>query len=280
MGKWLGAVAVAAVVALGGPVARPAAADDMNMNGGATCAPDGTSLMLTARDHAFDKNCLAVPAGRPFTIRFDNRDADRHNVAILPSHMSTEAFFRGDIVPGPKSITYSVPALKPGTWHFHCEIHPNLMNGTFIVAAAPAAPAPAPAPAPASPPKASPTPPPGTAMGGGMPVLTPTPTTAAAAPNAAAPTSAPAAAAPKSAAAPNSAAAPPPARTAAGAAGAAVQRGGAAAAAGSPLPRTGPASDRLLLLLAGTALALGGLSILSAARRSRPSATAGIRPIP
>src|SRR5581483_9350433 len=115
MGKWLGAVAVAAVVALGGPVARPAAADDMNMNGGATCAPDGTSLTLTAQDHAFDKNCLAVPAGQPFTIRFDNRDADRHNVAILPSHMSTDAFFRGDIVSGPKSITYSVPALKAGT---------------------------------------------------------------------------------------------------------------------------------------------------------------------
>jgi len=279
MGKWLGAVAVAAVLALGGPVARPAAADDMNMNGGATCAPDGTSLTLTAHDHAFDKDCLAVPAGLPFTIRFDNRDADRHNVAILPSHMSTEAFFRGDIVPGPKSITYSVPALKAGTWHFHCEIHPNLMNGTFIVAAAPGAPAVS-APAPASPPKAAPTPPPGTAMGGGMPVLTPTPTTAAAPPSAAAPAPAPGAGAAKSAAAaPKPAAAPPPARTAAGAAGATPQPGATAAAGGSPLPRTGTASDRLLLLLAGAALALGGLSILSAARRSRPAPIAGSRTI-
>src|SRR5207302_1832162 len=83
------------------------------------------------------------------TIRFDNKDNDRHNVAFLPSHTSTETFFAGDIVAGPKSITYSVPALKPGTFHFHCQIHPNLMNGTFIVAAAGQAPPPAPAPAPA-----------------------------------------------------------------------------------------------------------------------------------
>src|SRR5438270_10201543 len=180
MGKWLGAVAVAVVLAAGGPAARPASADDMNMNTGATCSPSGTSLALTAQDHKFDKDCLAVPAGQPFTIRFDNRDNDRHNVAILPSHMSTETFFQGDIVAGPKSLTYSVPALKPGTFHFHCQVHPNLMNGTFIVAAAGAA-APAPMPAPA-PPKAAPTPPPATSMGAGMPVLTPTPKTASAAP--------------------------------------------------------------------------------------------------
>jgi plastocyanin len=267
MGKWLGAVAIAAVVALGGPVARPAAADDMNMNmNGATCSPTGTSLTLTAQDHQFDKNCLAVPAGQPFTIHFDNKDADRHNVAILPSHMATEAFFRGEIVPGPKSITYSVPALKPGTWHFHCEIHPNLMNGTFIVAAAPAAPvtasAPAPTPAPAptaSPaPNASPTPPPATSMGGsgGMPVLTPTPTTASA------PSTPPAAASAPSPAP------PAPSRSAAGAASAA-QSASPPAAGNGPLPRTGPASDRLLLVLAGAALALGGLSVAAAARRPR-----------
>jgi LPXTG-motif cell wall-anchored protein len=261
MGKWLGVVAVAAVVALGGPVADPAAADDMNMNSGATCSPAGTSLALTAQDHGFDKNCLAVPAGEPFTIRFDNKDTDRHNVAILPSHMSTEAFFRGDIVLGPKTVTYSVPALKPGTWHFHCEIHPNLMNGTFIAAAAPAAPAPAPVPAPTPAPKAPPAPPPATSMGGGMPVLTPTPSTAAA-PNPPAAEPAAPAPAPKAAAA----ATPPSSRAAAGAA-----APPAGTASTTPLPRTGAASNRLLLLLAGGALLLGGLSVLTAARR-RPAA--------
>ncbi|HMC79805.1 MAG TPA: LPXTG cell wall anchor domain-containing protein, partial [Acidimicrobiia bacterium] len=81
----------------------------------------------------------------------------------------------------------------------------------------------------------------------------PTPRAAAAAPPA------PPAPAPKAA----MPAMPAPPRTAASAGSAPT-----AAAAGTPLPRTGPASDRLLLLLAGIALALGGLSVVGGARRA------------
>src|SRR5439155_11507285 len=123
------------------------------------CSPAGTSLMLSAHEHKFYKDCLAVPAGQAFTPGFDSKDSDRNNVAILPSHMATTTFFQGDIVMGPKSITYSVPALKPGTWHFHCEVHPNLMNGTFIVAEGSSAPAPMPGPMPGAMPGAAPAPP-------------------------------------------------------------------------------------------------------------------------
>jgi plastocyanin len=259
MGKWLGAVAVAAVLAAGGPAARPASADDMNMSPGTTCSPSGTSLALTAQDHKFDKDCLAVAAGQAFTIRFDNKDSDRHNVAILPSHMSTETFFQGDIVPGPKTVTYSVPALKAGTFHFHCQIHPNLMNGTFIVAAAPAAAAPAP------------TPPPATSMTGGMPAPspapapTPAPKTASAAPAQPAPVAGPA-----PGPAPSDMPMPGPPRAAASATPKAAAPRTAAARPGG-LPRTGPASNRLLLLLAGIALVTGGLSVVGGARRPRPA---------
>jgi plastocyanin len=266
MGKWLGAAAVAAMVAAGGLGTGSASADDMNDmgGGGATCSPAGTVLMLTAQDHKFDKDCLAVPAGQPFSIRFDNKDNDRHNVAILPSHMATQTFFQGDIVAGPKAITYSVPALKAGTWHFHCEIHPNLMNGTFVVAAAPGAGPPAiPAPGPTPPPMSMNTPagtPPAPGAAGA-----PTPKTAAAAPMPAVgaaggdmPSPAPQA---TSAPAPKPAPAPPAAAKAAAA--------NTAAAAGSGLPHTGPHSGRLLLLAAGLAFAAGGLSV-----------AAGSRPVP
>jgi plastocyanin len=245
MGKWFGAIAAAALVAVSaGPGAGPVAADDMNM--GATCSPAGTSLALTAQDHKFDKDCLAVPAGQSFTIRFDNKDSDRHNVAILPSHTSTETFFQGDIVPGPKGLTYNVPALKAGTFHFHCQVHPNLMNGVFIVGTAAAAPAPAPAPKPA------PTPPPTMSVGADKPAAEPAPApkTAAAMPAMPAP-------APKAAAA----ATPAPAGTSAGA------TTGARRAAGT-LPHTGPHSARLLLLLAGILFAVGGLSVVGGARRA------------
>jgi LPXTG-motif cell wall-anchored protein len=224
------------------------------MDMGPTCSPAGTSLALTADGHKFDKDCLAVPAGSSFTIQFDNKDSDRHNVAILPSHTATTTLFEGDIVQGPKSLTYNVPALKPGTYHFHCEVHPNLMNGAFIVGtAAPAAPAPAPAP------KAGPTPAPTMSMGDAKPApaASPAPKTADGAPAVAAP-------APAAAAAPKPDAAPMPSRAASGA----PAPKAAAAVGGSTLPHTGPHSARLLLILGGGALAAGGLSVLGGARRA------------
>jgi LPXTG-motif cell wall-anchored protein len=200
------------------------------------CSPSGTSLALAAEKHAFDRDCLAVRAGEAFTIRFENRDSDRHNVAILPSHTSAESQFQGDILPGPKNTVYAVPSLKAGTYHFHCEIHPNLMNGTFIVSAAP----------PATSAKPSTTPSPTMSMGEDTPAAAP-------------------AQAPKPDAAPRTAAsAPSPAGSATGSAAASRTP----AVAGDNLPRTGPDSSRMLILLAGLALAAGGLSVFGSAGRA------------
>jgi LPXTG-motif cell wall-anchored protein len=205
----------------------------------APCSPSGTSLALTAENHAFDKDCLAVRAGEAFTIRFENRDNDRHNVAVLPSHTSTETLFQGDIVAGPKSTVYAVPNMKAGTYHFHCEIHPNLMNGTFIVAAAPTATTGA---------KPSVTPSPTMSMGADTPAAEPAP-------------------APKPDSTPRAAASDPATSAApSGAASGSASAPKTPAAAGNNLPHTGPASSRLLLLLAGLALAAGGLSVLGSAR--------------
>jgi plastocyanin len=40
--------------------------------------------------------------------------------------------FTGDTVSGPATRVYSIPALKAGTYHFRCDIHPG-MTGTLIV---------------------------------------------------------------------------------------------------------------------------------------------------
>jgi plastocyanin len=258
MGKWLGAAAIAAVLVVGATGAGPAWADhSMDSGTAAACSPSGTSLSLVAEGHKFDKDCLAVTAGEAFTIRFENRDTDRHNVAILPSHTATETLFQGDIIPGPKNTVYAVPNMRAGTYHFHCEIHPNLMNGTFIVAAAPTTTTGKPAP--------TPTPSPTLSMGADTPApvhgSSPKPDAAvrepAAAPAQPAPKPAPAAkAAPAPQAAPAPAAAP-----------AAEAPAPSGAAAGAGLARTGPPASRLLLLLAGLALAAGGLATVGAARR-------------
>ena len=287
MGKCLGAAAVAATMAAAGLGMGSAWADDMPggrgvspqmdmKGGGATCSPSGTALSLTAQDHKFDKDCLAVPAGQAFTIAFDNKDNDRHNVAILASHMATQTLFQGDIVAGPKTITYSVPALKPGTWHFHCEVHPNLMNGTFVVAAASgAAPAPMPMPGPpaAAPakPAPAPTPPP---MSTDKPGATPPAAGTAPAPAPKTPAAATPVPVPQPAPSGDMSDMPTPGRqAAAGAASnapAAPKAAPAAKAAGARanLPHTGPRSARLLVTAAGLAFAAGGLSVGAGARRN------------
>jgi len=98
-----------------------------------TCSPSGTVLAVSARDIKFDKGCLAAPADQPFTIRFNNKEAIPHNLAIEVAHDSPDSLFGGETITGPKTTTYKVNALKAGMYHFHCTIHPDQMQGTFIV---------------------------------------------------------------------------------------------------------------------------------------------------
>lgn len=101
---------------------------------GAACTPSGSNVSIVASATRFNTDCLAAPAGQPFTIALDNRDAAGHNIAILASHTATEVLYRAEIFSGPRSSTFNVPALSAGTYVFHCEVHPSVMQGTFVVA--------------------------------------------------------------------------------------------------------------------------------------------------
>jgi plastocyanin len=98
-----------------------------------TTAQNG-ALTVTASGIAFDTNCIEIPADQKVTIHFDNKDAGTpHNIAVYPSASElTNPLFRGDIVTGPTTTDYQVGPLKPGTYYFHCDVHPT-MNGTFKV---------------------------------------------------------------------------------------------------------------------------------------------------
>jgi plastocyanin len=100
----------------------------------AACDPNGTKLAIAAQNVAFSTDCLAAPAGKAFTIAFDNKDPGvPHNISIYADESASTALFAGDLVSGPATTTYRVPALDPGTYFFRCDVHPTTMTGTFIV---------------------------------------------------------------------------------------------------------------------------------------------------
>lgn len=103
-----------------------------------SCAPSGAQLEETARGIAFARTCLAAPAGQPFTIEFDNQDQGTpHNIHIYSadpiSDRNARSLFAGDLVTGPRTLTYRVSALPAGRYFFHCDVHPSQMFGGLVV---------------------------------------------------------------------------------------------------------------------------------------------------
>ena len=96
-----------------------------------SAAPGGVVLKVTAAGIAYDSHQLTVPAGRGFSIEFTNKDTLPHNIGI---YQGKTELFRGDVVNGPGSTTYQVPALQTGEYTFICDYHPvAAMTGTLTV---------------------------------------------------------------------------------------------------------------------------------------------------
>jgi plastocyanin len=91
-----------------------------------------------AKNTAFDKTQLQFPAGAEVQLLFHNEDAGLpHNFALFADQAATQVIFKGPLITGPKTTTYSFTApSSPGTFFFHCDVHPTQMKGTVTVAAA------------------------------------------------------------------------------------------------------------------------------------------------
>jgi plastocyanin len=96
---------------------------------------DSVQLELTAENTTYDETELTAPAGADVTLTFDNDDADiQHNFSLYETPESTDALFEGPRITGVDSIDYEFTAPEdPGTYHFHCDVHPTQMDGDFIV---------------------------------------------------------------------------------------------------------------------------------------------------
>jgi len=115
------------------PSGEPAPSGGPAPSGQPPPAPGSPVLQVSAQGIAFEQTALQAPAGAPFKIEFDNKDAGiPHNVTIHEGSPSGAEVFKGEIFPGPAKRTYDVPALNAGSYAFVCTVHPN-MTGTLTV---------------------------------------------------------------------------------------------------------------------------------------------------
>jgi plastocyanin len=100
-------------------------------------SPAPTGPVITATALQFNTAQLAMPANTPTDLQFTNNDpGTQHNVDIFKDSSYTTSVFKGDLITGPDTVTYNVPALPAATYYFKCDVHPT-MTGTLTVAPAP-----------------------------------------------------------------------------------------------------------------------------------------------
>lgn len=97
--------------------------------------PASAESEVTAMNLVFEPKSLEFSSGLPLLIDFHNQDAGiPHNIAIFKgSNARGDVVFRGEVFAGVRTVSYQVPALQPGEYFFHCDVHPTTMTGTIQV---------------------------------------------------------------------------------------------------------------------------------------------------
>ncbi len=97
--------------------------------------PKGQAVALVAQNISFQPTSFTLRAGAQVTIDFSNKDVQtQHNFVLFPGKDATgKPLFTGQIITGPATAAYSFTAPGPGTYFFHCAVHPTQMTGTVTV---------------------------------------------------------------------------------------------------------------------------------------------------
>lgn len=105
-------------------------------NAAAVVVPSGAATIAVKAISAtagFDQKALTAPANTPLAIDFTNADANvAHNFAITGGNPDGTEWGGLPFAQGGSHLVYLAPALKAGSYEFHCQIHPN-MKGTLTV---------------------------------------------------------------------------------------------------------------------------------------------------
>jgi plastocyanin len=122
------ALAIGALVMVGGGIA--AAAHGERKTEERVGGPAG--VKVKAQSVAFDRTDIALKADAEVEITFTNADKGiQHNIDIFAGDPSN-SLFKGDLVTGASTVTYTFKAPAAGTYKFQCDVHPT-MNGTVTV---------------------------------------------------------------------------------------------------------------------------------------------------
>ncbi|MGH2600895.1 MAG: cupredoxin domain-containing protein, partial [Dehalococcoidia bacterium] len=98
----------------------------------AVIAPPGP-LSEVATDNAFSETEYTIVAGQQYTLNFSNQGAALHNWAVLDVQGADGQPIKTQLLPGGQSETLNFTIAQPGTYQFHCEVHPVEMVGELTV---------------------------------------------------------------------------------------------------------------------------------------------------
>ena len=103
--------------------------------GGGGKVAGGGPVALSAKDLKFDKAEITVPANTDATIDFDNKDTQPHNVVVFNGADATAPRLDdGQPLANPgQKVKYKFKSPGPGTYFFHCDVHPAQMTGKVVV---------------------------------------------------------------------------------------------------------------------------------------------------
>ncbi len=111
----------------------PAASSSGGAAGSATPSGPAADVTIVAHNIQYTTTTASGPAGKPFTLAFDNQDVGTpHNVSIHTGAAAGQQVFLGKIVTGPIVEIYDVPALAAGSYTYVCSVHAN-MTGILTV---------------------------------------------------------------------------------------------------------------------------------------------------
>jgi plastocyanin len=86
--------------------------------------PPPGAVVVVADNTAFTAPTVTAPAGEAFTVFFENRESEQHNVRIWDAANTSLA--ATEIFGGPAARTLDVAALAAGTYRLTCDVHPEM----------------------------------------------------------------------------------------------------------------------------------------------------------